>query len=676
MPALVVSCRLQVFYYICSHMRDLVNIAIILATLLWTSPALQAQVNAEQVINIGRNVMSMDDYMLSIQYFNQAIKAKPYLAEPYFYRALAKLQLEDYKGAEADATLSLQRNKFRTETYRLRGFARQVQGLDSLAITDYVSGLRYNPRDKYMLYYKGVAETETGRYDDADSTFHTLLEMYPHFEEGLAGRGRLNAVRGDTAAAIADLDLAIANNALNTQTYLLRAELNTKLLKWEEALKDMDNVIRLQPRESDLYLNRAFVRYNLDDFFGAMSDYNYALELNPGNEAALFNRALLRYEVKDLDRSAADLTEVLKMDPTNFHARFNLGLVNLQRKKPREAAVQFAEILKRYPRYHNGYYAMAEAYRDMGDMRSAMSYARQGDDLVRKYVHNPTSHPLDRPAIQSGLANAGKKARDNDDEDENEVMDRFNRLVTVSASDETSLSYDDKIKGRVQDRDMNIQPLEGFSLTFAAAAATLDNKPVYFREMDDFNNRGWAARRLYLVSGPSVTEQEAESLFALATSLDSKDAAGTATAADYLSLGVARSTLKDYEAAVKAFNKALGKNASLATAYVGRADALLKADSQQSRLALADYDKALDIDPRLAFAWLNKGNIYYDAGDFTSAIECYTKALQLDGAFGAALYNRGLTYLRIGNRRLAFADLSKAGELGVLPSYNLLKRMK
>mgnify|MGYP001094211716 FL=1 len=223
---------------------------------------------------------------------------------------------------------------------------------------------------------------------------------------------------------------------------------------------------------------------------------------------------------------------------------------------------------------------------------------------------------------------------------------------------------------------MNIQPLEGFSLTFAAAAATLDNKPVYFREMDDFNNRGWAARRLYLVSGPSVTEQEAESLFALATSLDSKDAAGTATAADYLSLGVARSTLKDYEAAVKAFNKALGKNASLATAYVGRADALLKADSQQSRLALADYDKALDIDPRLAFAWLNKGNIYYDAGDFTSAIECYTKALQLDGAFGAALYNRGLTYLRIGNRRLAFADLSKAGELGVLPSYNLLKRMK
>ena len=40
------------------------------------------------------------DYVLSIQYFNQVINAKPYLAEPYFYRGLAKMNLDDYQGAE------------------------------------------------------------------------------------------------------------------------------------------------------------------------------------------------------------------------------------------------------------------------------------------------------------------------------------------------------------------------------------------------------------------------------------------------------------------------------------------------------------------------------------------------------------------------------------------------
>ena len=32
-------------------------------------------------------------------------------------------------------------------------------------------------------------------------------------------------------------------------------------------------------------------------------------------------------------------------------------------------------------------------------------------------------------------------------------------------------------------------------------------------------------------------------------------------------------------------------------------------------------------------------------------------------------------YLRMGNKSLGINDLSKAGELGILPSYNVLKRM-
>ena len=53
-------------------------------------------------MTIARNALYFEDYVLSIQYFNQVINAKPYLYEPYFFRALAKLNLEDFQGAEAD----------------------------------------------------------------------------------------------------------------------------------------------------------------------------------------------------------------------------------------------------------------------------------------------------------------------------------------------------------------------------------------------------------------------------------------------------------------------------------------------------------------------------------------------------------------------------------------------
>ena len=62
--------------------------------------SLFAQINTDRVLAIGRNALYFEDYVLSIQYFNQVIKSKPWLAEPYFYRAVAKINLDDFKGAE------------------------------------------------------------------------------------------------------------------------------------------------------------------------------------------------------------------------------------------------------------------------------------------------------------------------------------------------------------------------------------------------------------------------------------------------------------------------------------------------------------------------------------------------------------------------------------------------
>lgn len=36
-------------------------------------------------MRVGQNSLYLEDYVLSIQYFNQVIAAKPYLAQPYFY---------------------------------------------------------------------------------------------------------------------------------------------------------------------------------------------------------------------------------------------------------------------------------------------------------------------------------------------------------------------------------------------------------------------------------------------------------------------------------------------------------------------------------------------------------------------------------------------------------------
>ena len=101
----------------------------------------RAQVNAEQMVRVGQNALYFDDYMVAIQYFNQAITAKPYLAQPYFLRAIAKLNLEDYLGAEADASEAIERNPFIVDAYEVRGVARQNRGRLEEAVADYNQAL-------------------------------------------------------------------------------------------------------------------------------------------------------------------------------------------------------------------------------------------------------------------------------------------------------------------------------------------------------------------------------------------------------------------------------------------------------------------------------------------------------------------------------------------------------
>lgn len=659
-----------------------------------------AQVNADQVTAIGRNVLSMEDYVLAIQYFNLAIKAKPYLADPYFFRALAKLNLEDYKGAEEDCSLAIERNKFKTEAYKLRGFARQNLGKDSLAVLDYNEGLYYVPLDKYFLYYKATAQTELKDYAGADSTFKVLMRAYPRFEEGMVARARASLLQGDTVKAITDIGDALAISKNLTNAYLMRADIYSQRRDWPHALADLNEAMRLAPKEPNLYINRAFVRYNSDDYFGAMSDYNYALELNPGNRAAIFNRALLRTEVKDYDRAVEDFTAVLSSDPGNVHALYNRGLIYLEQKKAREALADFEATARRYPKFYPVYYAMAQAKQDLGDLRGAGRNVKYAESLVKGYVKDPKKNALDRPTIDAGRQNSQGSADDDSAQSQEELMNKFNRLVTVSATGEAQLSYGDKIRGRLQDRDVRVEPEASFAVSFFDSPDVLRSTSNYFRELDDFNHNRYIDYPVYLSnSRSSATEEQLDNMIRRADGYTRIIESGRARPADYLARGLANIDLRNYEAAISDIDKAIEAGGDRFTlAYMARAYARYAAtrvehaqaaDTKEkvnplaarsliaaTGAAIQDYDKALNLNPRLIYAWFNKGNIYYDAQDYTPAIQCYTEAIKINPEFGKAYFNRALVYLHMGNRRQAFADLSKAGELGVLPSYNLLKRMK
>ena len=141
--------------------------AILLLLFQLCSWVMFAQINTDRVLTIGRNALYFEDYVLSIQYFNQVIRSKPWMAEPYFYRAVAKINLDDYKGAEEDCTLCLQRNPFLVQAYYARGIARQSQEKYDEATLERIRRMRKDPYSEVMEGYGGGKDGRFSRQLEA-----------------------------------------------------------------------------------------------------------------------------------------------------------------------------------------------------------------------------------------------------------------------------------------------------------------------------------------------------------------------------------------------------------------------------------------------------------------------------------------------------------------------------
>ncbi|HET7498039.1 MAG TPA: tetratricopeptide repeat protein [Candidatus Eisenbacteria bacterium] len=76
--------------------------------------------------------------------------------------------------------------------------------------------------------------------------------------------------------------------------------------------------------------------------------------------------------------------------------------------------------------------------------------------------------------------------------------------------------------------------------------------------------------------------------------------------------------------------------------------------------ALADYDEALKLNPRAAFALANKGTLLFDLGRADSAYVYLDRALQLKPDLAGALNNRGAIKGQRGDLPGAVADFSRA----------------
>jgi tetratricopeptide (TPR) repeat protein len=139
------------------------------------------------------------------------------------------------------------------------------------------------------------------------------------------------------------------------------------------------------------------------------------------------------------------------------------------------------------------------------------------------------------------------------------------------------------------------------------------------------------------------------------------------TAADLDKSGDAKQQKGDSDGAIADYTKAIELNPKDARAYSRRGRA--KVSKGDYDAAVADCAKAIELDPRFAEAYKNRGIAKENKGDRDGAIVDYSKAIELDPKYAAAYYDRGFAKLKKADYDGANAEFE-----GSLPALSLLRK--
>ncbi|MBR4998070.1 MAG: tetratricopeptide repeat protein [Bacteroidaceae bacterium] len=656
----------------------------------------KAQVNTDHMMKVGRNALYFNDYVLSIQYFNQVVSAKPYLYEPYFFRGLAKFYLDDFVGSEADCSEAITRNPFVVDCYQIRGLARVNQEKYAEAIHDFRSALKYNPSDEGLWHNLSLCYAQLKEYDKAIHVLDTLVSLAPSYTAALNMRAQVHIQKEDTVAALEDLEASLQVNKYDSEVYATRALVYLKQERYEDADKDLTYAILLNPK-SGYYINRALTRYNMQELRGAMADYDLALSIDPNNLLGHYNRGLLRAQVGDDNRAIEDFDFVVEYDPENTFALFNRALLLVQTGDWAKAETDLNQVLNEYPKFLYGYQCRADVRRKLGRLKEA-----EEDELVVLRAQLEEQNRL----LAGGEEKEEESEEDKEENTRKESDKNIKKYKSLVVADDAvgEKEFTSDYRGKVQNRNVYValQPL--FALTYYNKESEVGRIVHYHRYLETLKrNKLLPLPLLVTASEQALDETRIEYHFADINVQSAKFVEGDeeGNAICYFARGLDFYIVQDLSAAIDDFTQAITSDGALWISYysravarykqveLSRADASVETEARKPnvpsdfmaearindyQLILADLNKAIDLAPDFAYTYYNRGNVLSGLKDYRAAIASYDEAIALEPNLAEAYYNRGLTYIFLGDNARGVADLSKAGELGLYSAYNLIKR--
>jgi tetratricopeptide (TPR) repeat protein len=305
--------------------------------------------HSEYARALGAAYEHLDRRPEAIAIYDELLEKTPKDAETLTYRASARRDDKNWKGALADAEAAIAQDPTARRAYRIKADVLDKQGDLEGAIAASEAGLRYKRDDEPILFDLGGYYRRADKLDLSRAALEAAVKAKPDDAEDLVALASVLDALGKGDDALPDYDSAIKLDAKSANARNERGRHWLGVQDYKAALADFDAAIALDPKFDAAYYNRGVALKFLDRRDQAIAAFDAYLVMNPGDAEALSEKGdCYRLEGDDA-LAVTNLDAAIKANPALALAWWRRGLAKADLGDDDAAAADKAHARKLDP---------------------------------------------------------------------------------------------------------------------------------------------------------------------------------------------------------------------------------------------------------------------------------------------------------------------------------------
>lgn len=277
----------------------------------------------------GQLLAMEDDFEEAIVILDIAIEKDSLLSYAYYYRGIAKANINDLDGAAADYLKARELDKENIDILKEGAIIlSKLEDFDA-AIENYDKLLELDPSNTQAFLSRATFKMKILDFNGAIVDFSSAIALDDQLAEAYFGRGKSYANNEDYEKAITDFDKSIQLNYKTASANYNSGLACLKLNQPQKAKKYLNNCIKTDTESehtASAYHLLGIMELMQNNNKEAINHFNSSLKIDPDNTDTYFNRGIAYGMIKKPQEALNDLNKCIQLGMKTSDVYFAMGV--------------------------------------------------------------------------------------------------------------------------------------------------------------------------------------------------------------------------------------------------------------------------------------------------------------------------------------------------------------